>query len=301
MTRPVTGVGSLPHSDPAEAARFVAGTATVPYLPQLPNLDPEEGMLLQWGDGLCGSGRGPGGLGLAAGAKPGDRARAFVGGTAVLDLLEPATRRVKTQATGPLTLAAALAAGGFRGDPRPCLADGLAERIAGHLELLAARLPGTEVTLILDEPALAVPGSIPGGAGGTGVLADLIAGFGAGIHCCGDADWEAVARLRPAALSVDTASLGPRFADAAPAIAEALSDGTRMIWGAVPVSSPPLPSVGALVGRVRRAEGVLVLAGADLAALEAAWVTPACGLAGLTEDQAGAVAARVIEVAEALG
>jgi methionine synthase II (cobalamin-independent) len=100
---------------------------------------------------------------------------------------------------------------------------------------------------------------------------------------------------------VDVASLGPGFADAAPAIAAALSGGTRMIWGAVPVSPPPLPSVGTLAARVRRAEGVLVLAGADFGALESAWITPACGLAGLTEDQAAAVAGRAVEVAEALG
>jgi methionine synthase II (cobalamin-independent) len=208
---------------------------------------------------------------------------------------------VKVQATGPLTLAAALAAGGFGGDPWACLADGLAERIAGHLDLVASRLPDADVTLILDEPALAVPGSVPGGRRGIGVLAELIDGFGAGLHCCGDADWEAVAGLRPAALSVDVASLGPGFDDAAPAVAAALSGGTRMIWGAVPVSPPPLPSVGTLTARIRRAEGVLVLAGADFGALQAAWLSPACGLAGLTEDQAGAVAGRVLEVAEALG
>jgi hypothetical protein len=45
---------------------------------------------------------------------------------------------------------------------------------------------------------------------------------------------------------------------------------------------------------------MLVLAGADYRLLGDASITPACGLAGLTVDQATAVAARVADVAAEL-
>ena len=112
--RAVTGVGSLPHGDPAAAAEFVLSTATIPYLPQLPARHPEEGMLLQWGDGLCGCGAG-GTFGLGYGLPPGDRSEALAGAEGLLEALPAETPLVKTQATGPITLAAAMLAGGHPG------------------------------------------------------------------------------------------------------------------------------------------------------------------------------------------
>jgi len=54
------------------------------------------------------------------------------------------------------------------------------------------------------------------------------------------------------------------------------------------------------VTRIRRAEGTLVLAGADIRRLDEAWISPACGMAAVTVDQAAAVAARVADVAAEL-
>jgi hypothetical protein len=307
VSRLVTGVGGLPHLDPDDAASFVFEWTDVPYLPQLPNRHPLEGMLGQWGDGVCGCGVSADGLGLTHGGAPGPAGERFGGAQALLERLPPAEGRLKLQVTGPVTLAAAVLAAGHPGDRLwGCVEVGLAERISAHLQWVRDRLPDTELLLVLDEPALGAIGSgrMPlEEARAFRVLARVMESCGvpAGVHCCGDADWKAIGRLRPAAVSLDAATLGPRFVDGATELAAAVSAGTRMIWGAVPVEPPPLPSAELLATRIRRVEGTLVLAGADIRRLDEAWITPACGLSGLTVEGATHVARRTSEVAERLG
>jgi hypothetical protein len=125
--KPTTGVGSLPHVDPAAGAEF-AVAASVPYLPQLPMRHAAESMLRQWGDGLCGCGGD--GAGLAFGGAPGPVEEAFVGAEAALARLDGSVPLVKTQATGPITLAAAVRAAGHRGENLwECVVEGLSRRI----------------------------------------------------------------------------------------------------------------------------------------------------------------------------
>ena len=299
----VTGVGGLPHLDPLEAIDFIDRTADVPYLASLPNRDPEEGMLRQWGDGLCDCGAG-GALGLEHGAPAADRSEAFVGAMAVLGSLDAATPVVKTQATGPVTLGLAMVAGGHPGGDElwGCLVDGLADRIEAHLATIRLHLPDTDIVLLLDEPAL-------GGASpedDLGAARDVIAALASrlsvrpGIHCCGDAHWAQLVDIGLSAISFDPGAVGRSFISSVDAVARAVSEGTRMIWGAVPTVGPPTPSLDLLVSRIRRIEGALVMAGADLRRLGDAWVSPACGLSALTPEQAFAVAKRVAEVAEEL-
>ncbi len=94
-----TGVGSLPHRDPNEAAAFVLATTDVPYLPQLPNRHPEEAMLLQWGDGLAGAG--PSDQLLAADRPMGPRSEGMVGAETMLGMLDGGV--VKRPGTGSRT------------------------------------------------------------------------------------------------------------------------------------------------------------------------------------------------------
>ncbi len=303
MSLRVTGVGSLPHRDPHEAARFVLDTTDVPYLPQLPHRHPAESMLAQWGDGLAGCGMEPGGLGLRFGAPPGDRGEAFGGAAALLDALPRLTPLVKTQATGPVTLAmAALAGGAPAAGLWDAIVAGLTARIRDHLAWIARRLPAADVLVALDEPALAGlrrPDFPVGWDEARQALAETVAALdvAAGIHCCGEADWALVAGLAPAFVSWDVAALGPDFAQAAPAVAVAVGAGMGIMWGVVPTTAPPLPDAGELVDRYRRVEGELLVAGAPAARLgTGGFLTPACGLAGLTVDQAAAVTARVRRV-----
>ncbi len=298
----ITGIGSLPHVDPIEAALFVLDTADVPYLPQLPNRHPSERMLAQWGDGLCSCGTSNTELGLGYGTPPGDRASAMVGSRTLLKMLPPDTERVKTQATGPVTLATAMMAAGHpAGDTLfECLIDGLVDRITEHLDSIRDRLPHTEVLILLDEPALsgAIDRSFPIGEDAARDLLRQVMDalpIRPGIHCCGPANWAMVASLEPAWISWDIDALGPQYERDREELAAAIAGGTRIMWGVVPVvmGSPPRD----LVSRLQRAIGTLVVGGADMATLDdGALFTPACGLAGLTEGQAEIVARTVRSV-----
>ena len=123
----ITGVGSLPHTDVYEAATFVAETADLPYLPQLPNRDPSEGMLRQWAEGLCGAGGTEDGIGLRYGVDSVPPVDAFGGAVAMLDRAEGS--ELKTQFAGPVTLfLALLAAGCPHAGLWDCVVEGLIDR-----------------------------------------------------------------------------------------------------------------------------------------------------------------------------
>ncbi|NQV07025.1 hypothetical protein HQ535_10770 [bacterium] len=302
MTSRLTGTGALPYDDPAEAAAFVKAAAGVPFLPALPNRHPEEGQIARWGDGLCGCGVDDTGSALTYGIGAGPRGEAHAGARAVLLSLDRDTPLVVTSATGPITLAAAMVAGGHPGGRSlwDGVATGLIARIGEHVEEIALHLPGSEIVVMIDEPTLGTFGTPDDDA--LGAL-DAVMGavpVGTGISCCGEADWGTIARLEPSWLTIDTNSIGLDFNDAASDLARIVSVGTRIIWAAVPAVAPPLPSVPELVARIRRAEGLLVLAGADIRRLDRALVGPGCGLEALTVDQADAVVERAAEVVEAL-
>jgi methionine synthase II (cobalamin-independent) len=298
----VTGVGSLPHTDPEDAASFVIATTDVPYLPQLPRRHPAEGMLAQWGDGLAGAASD--GFALRSGRPPVSRTDAFGGAAAMLDRVPAEAPEIKTQATGPVTLAAALLAGGH--EPKgvwDTVVDGLLERVAAHLAWIRASLPGAEVVIAYDEPAI---GALEEAAFAITVpeaeaaLRQVLDGTDAmtGIHCCDDTDWAMVGRLRPDFVSCDVGALGPGFDAGVGELAAAVADGTRFMWGVVPASVPPLPSEDDLMTRYRKAEGALIVAGAPAQRLtRSAWFSPACGLAGLGEEQARVVADSVRSIA----
>lgn len=301
----MTGVGSLPHADPAHAAAFVLETATLPYLPQLPNRHPEERMLVQWGDGLCGCGASDGSIGLEYGAPEGPRYEAFGGAEALLRTLDRGTPAVKTQATGPVTLALGLLSAGHPGRGLlDCAVRGVLDRVESHVAWIRETLPGAEILLVFDEPGLSgllVSGFPIGPPEARHMLRAVISGsrVTSGVHCCADTDWSVVAEARPAVISLDVNALGPAFDHHAEALAGLTWEGTRFMWGAVPARADPFPSD--LAARLQRVVGRLVMAGARLEGLlDGAMFTPACGLAGLSESQAETVAQAVQQLAEDL-
>ncbi|MDJ0952270.1 MAG: hypothetical protein QNJ81_01200 [Acidimicrobiia bacterium] len=295
MTLVRCGVGSLPHIDPEIAADFVLATCDVPYLPQLPNRHPQESMLVQWGDGIGGAG--VDGNTLAVGGHPGISEEAFRGAAATLARVNGG--QVKTQATGPVTLAAALRAGGV---DAPGLVQQVTKELLARIELHLDWVGGhaDDVVLVLDEPALAALGehdTIPDAA--RSALESIVASLGVsvGLHCCGDTDWGGVADIGFDWLSWDVSTFGSGFHNGVDRIARALGKGTRIMWGIVPTTPGPLPETHVLVGRYGTAVANLVVAGAPFAALRAdAWFTPACGLAGVSVAEAEKVADKLAEV-----
>lgn len=311
MSRPwavgtATGVGSLPGSDPLAAATLALDALTMPHVPELPAR----------GAGADAVGRTAGLLvdlpvevvasGWQVAARPGadlERARRLL----VDDLaaLEVAAHGwvgpLKTQVVGPLTLAAAL--GQARGEAavadRGLLRDlthSLAEGVRGHLADLAGRVPGARLLLQVDEPSL--PGVLAGAVAtrsGWGRLRpvdapdteqllrtvlDAAPDGDSVVHCCaGEVPVGLVRAAGAAALSFDLDVVGD---DALDAWAAAVDDGLSLVVGAVPTSRT--------IGSAEAADRVRTLwsrlgFGPDVWR-ERTVVAPACGLAGMSAEQA---------------
>ena len=298
MTLLRTGVGSLPHENVDDAVSFVLRTSDVPYLPQLPNRHPQESMLVQWGSGIAGAGSD--GPSLTVGQLGGDPTQAFQGAAAMLRDFSGST--LKTQATGPVTLAAALRAGGVQvPNLIRTVTDELLVRISRHLEWIRGEVDVERLVVMIDEPALAALGAdgtdLPGVA--RQALGKVVDSMDAevGLHCCGDTDWGGLAEIGFDWLSWDLSALGAGFSHGVDRIARAVGAGTRVMWGMVPTTVGPLPDPNVLLARYGTAVANLVVAGAPFEGLKsAAWFTPACGLAGLTVSDAAAVTELLDEV-----
>jgi hypothetical protein len=221
----------------------------------------------------------------------------------VLETLDRDTPAVKTQATGPVTLALGLLSAGHPGRGLfECVVGGVLERVELHLASIRSLLPETEIVLVFDEPGLSgllVPGFPIGSEDARLMLQEVFTAcpIEAGLHCCADTDWSVVSSARPALISLDVNSSGAAFESHAEALAELTWQGTRFMWGVVPTQADPFPSD--LAARLQRVVGRLVVAGAKLDGLvDGAMFSPACGMAGLSESQAETVARAVVQLAE---
>src|SRR5690606_29232720 len=282
----VSGIGSWPGRDVREALRVVRGELTeeadgvtpLPYLPELPDRGPGADLV----------GRGAALLsGLPVDLQPQgwrlvDRPGRDAERTEALwrqDLDELAEEfdgwsgRFKLAVAGPWTLAASvwLPRGdrvlSDRGAVRD-LAASLAEGVADHLRRVRRLLPGASLVLQVDEPSLpavlagrirsdsglrALPAPEPHDAEQhLGVVlepardagADLVA-----VHCCGDRP--PVGLLRDAgagAVSVDTATLGPRGWESVAASVEA----GAQLWAGVLPTDGSRTDPAAAADRLRR-------------------------------------------------
>jgi len=310
----VTGLGSLPGTDPVEAATLVLGELPeLPHLPELPNrgagadvIGRSAGLLVDLPVEIV-----PSGWRFAA--HPGrDLRRALDFLSWDLDALENAatgyTGALKVQAAGPWTLAAALElATGHKvvSDPGAVrdLAESLTEGLRVHVAEVAKRVPGAQVVLQLDEPSLpaVLDGRIrtPSGYGTVraveapvaeqvlrGVLAAAPEGARA-VHCC--AAGVPITLLRDAgadALAVDASQLTPAQYDP---LGEAMDAGMSLWFGVLPTTDAPI-TLDTAREPIRRLWAELGFAPAELPLRLVP--TPACGLAGATP----AYARRVLSV-----
>ena len=145
-----TGVGSLPFTQPADAARHATSAYTLPFCPQLPRLDGD--MVSEWlGSDPCRCGWSP--------DRDRERPAAWDHFLAQLEAHPPEHAMVKLQVTGPVTLAIALGAGAEMVSLARELAVWLAANAAGQVRRLADR--GVGALLVVDEPGLAHAGVRP--------------------------------------------------------------------------------------------------------------------------------------------
>ncbi|MEW2416854.1 methionine synthase [Streptomyces sp. NPDC046866] len=322
MTAGATGVGSLPGGDAREAAKTVTGSfEEFPYLAELPARGPGADMI----------GRSLGLLvemyahvepsGWRISDRPGRdtrRARSWLGED--LDALEEFTQgyegRLKVQAVGPWTLAAALELHGGEAmlqDAGACrdLAGSLAEGLRGHLADVRRRVPGAEIVLQFDEPSLTavLRGRVRTASGYRtyravdrqvveGTLRELFAVHDGDVivhSCAPEVPFGMLRRAGAAGVSFDFSLLTEREDDA---LGEAVESGVKLFAGVVPGTDAPLSDPGGSVMGVRKLWRRLGLAPGTLA--ESVVVTPSCGLAGASPAYARAVQAHCVRAARSL-
>jgi methionine synthase II (cobalamin-independent) len=216
----------------------------------------------------------------------------------VEERLQEYTGLLKTQVTGPWTLAATVERP--RGDrvladhgARRELAESLAEGLTDHVADLRRRVPGARVVVQVDEPSLpaVLTGGVPTASGFSRhrsvdpprAAPALEAVFGAVraagaelvVHCCAaDVPFDLLERAGAPGLSVDLAVIGAAGYDA---VATALEAGRRVLLGVVPSTRPrgQRPTEGTVTATVSRFLDMVGLEPSELLVL-----TPPCGLAG---------------------
>jgi hypothetical protein len=308
-----TGIGSLPHDDPAVAVAFVLDALDqLPAAPQLSRRHAAEGMLAQAVDGLPGVALRESGelvvdaerldpdapLDLGFGGEAWRTLRVF------LDAV--ATRRgpIKLQLTGPVTLGLALREAGAPADVAFTVAGrAVNARARALVEAADAAAPNAGLVVVLDEPGLVAWGTERLPLKGDDVvdllssgLASLGHGVLTGVHCCADIDWKLVSDAGPDLVSLPAT---PGATDAALTLASFLDRGGLVAWGVVPTDRPIGQGVDPLWRRLAELWGELTRLGCDPIRLrQQAILTPACGLANHTVHQAGRILDLTLGVAE---
>jgi methionine synthase II (cobalamin-independent) len=313
----------MPGTDPAEAMRVIAGELPdFPHLPELPDRGPgadltgrTAALLVEMPAEVT-----PRGWRLAE--RPGrDLARARSMLSSDLDVLEEVFQGfrgpVKIQLCGPWTLAAtlelpktmnvALADPGAVAD----LTASLAEGAAAHAAEVAKRVPGAQLVVQFDEPALpaVTAGLVPTASGLSRLaaveaetvqdrLGQVLASTGAYtvVHCCATAVPFGIIRAAGAdGLAFDLSQLRRGEEDE---VAEAAEAGMGLLTGAIAATADEAGGAGETAERVIRLWRRLGLPLATCAGQ--AVITPACGLAGASPDRARAALARCREAGRML-
>jgi hypothetical protein len=281
-----TGVGSLPFSRPAEAARHAIGAYELPFCPQLPRAYGD--MVHEW------LGADPGRCGWAPDR---DRQLPAVWDQFVMELgrSAPSHGVVKLQVTGPLTLALAL-------EPAEARLTGLAAEIAGWLaaavsdQVRGLAEMGLAALVIVDEPGLMTARQ----AGATPAVWDALRAAAPmwGVHVCGEVPWRLIDAAEPDVISYDLGRFGcPSAAQAV--LRRLMRRGGRIMWGAVdPVAVEPVAWTIARVGAAVRAVAGRRWPTADV--LAASLLSGACGSGGVDAGAERDVARALLATAGAL-
>jgi methionine synthase II (cobalamin-independent) len=300
-----TGIGSLPGTDIVEAIRSVFdGVPDLPYLPELPGRGP--------GAEIVGRGAGllvemPVELYAAQwriASHPGQDARRTRDLwerdlDALTEFAGDYDGLMKVQVAGPWTLAASLdlpIGGRMLRDPGAVrdLVASLAEGVRLHVAELSRRLPRASFLLQIDEPSLpaVLAGHVPTESGfsvlraveaeaATTGLAEIItaAGVPVVVHCC--APDVPIGLLRDAGATAVALDLD--FLKDLDPLGEALEAGVGLFAGAVPTTAA-MPSSADVAGRVRDLWKTIGFSINQLP--EQVVITPACGLAGVSQRAA---------------
>jgi hypothetical protein len=307
----VTGIGSLPHLSPDEAAAFsLASCPELPFVPQLVRRHPAEGMVAQVlvslpgfdlvGDRLV---LDPNVFNASAEPEPDIGHAAFVGLRSFLRVARKHRGPVKWQLAGPVTVGMALLHHGVApADAFDVALKAVRATARAMHTRIAADLPGCQQVAFIDEPSAAAVSS-PGFPLSPDEAIDLISGAlaalegraMAGIHCCADADLPALLATGPRILAIPMDS---GVATLAGYLAPFLDAEGVIAWGAVPTDRPLAANPDRYWHELSSIWCALVNAGCDPVRLRRqSLLTPACGLAAHTVDQVAQIFALTSSVA----
>lgn len=311
-----TAIGSMPHTDPAEACSIVMKyLPDIPAWPQLPGRSSSENMVIQYSGGFPGL------------VVDGDRVRVepsadFEGeleqvhvdaeldneheygisseyAAGLHDFLSRArgSRTVKGQVTGPITWGLTVT----RQDGLGVLYDDtLAETAAKFLRLKASwqekrlREISSNTIVFVDEPGLVSLGSVFAPIPEHRVpflLQEVFRGIKGtkGLHCCGNTDWSVLLDTEIDILSFDAYNYASSLSTYSHKVKSFLERGGSIAWGIVPSDEDSLAkeSLPSLRDRLEEAMASFTRDGAKFRRILAqGLVTPSCGLAGLSPDAA---------------
>lgn len=322
-----TAVGSMPHTEPQPALDLVMRYLPIPVWPQLPNRSFRENMYVQYSEGF------PGVVLQGEERIYVDRGRRLDEGLEQLylaylqnhldayaispqyaaglhtmlaaDLREAAA--VKGQVTGPISWGLSVTDQARR----PILYDEvLADALAKHLRLKAAWQEQALASLnprtiiFVDEPYLSALGSAFVSVSREltiGLLEEVLAGIQGlrGVHCCGNTDWSLLLETSLDILSFDAYNYAESLSLYPEQVGAFLDRGGIIAWGIIPNQQEALEgeTVESLTFRLEEAMALLTRKGIGREVLlQHCLITPSCGLASLTPEQAG----RALELAASL-
>ena len=259
-----TGVGALPHTDPAQANTDVLSLfPEFPFIPTLPDRGQLESIVFNDSEQL------PGRLirddrllfdsttdqtaameqvymdyvegNFAPYALHKEYASAFL---EMMTRHIPGVTVLKCQVTGPVTFGMQV----VDATKRPIYYDSQLADVLSKMIALKARWCEVEMKtktgvaetlVVLNEPYLASLGSsvVPVDQetvrAGWNDIASLVEG-GLGIHCCSNTDWEFVISLNPSVISIDAYATAKEFLLYADSVAAYMERGGVVAWGIVP-------------------------------------------------------------------
>lgn len=261
-----TGIGSLPHRIPIDAAESVLRSVDIPFWPQLPNLSFKESMITQFSEGMPFVRLNDDDKSIIVIRDASDQLERFYeaynentkiaisedyakGLHTFMKIIKRRRFKIlKGHITGPVTFTLTLKDNYgrfifFDEELREIAAMLLKAKARWQIELL--RQHADEVIIFIDEPIL----SAIGGSAYLGVNPDetirLIretasaietAGGISGIHCCGKADWSLVMKSGVNILSFDAYDYSDSLAIYHKEVREFLEAGNYLSWGIIPTS-----------------------------------------------------------------
>jgi methionine synthase II (cobalamin-independent) len=312
-----TAIGSMPQTDPAAACAEVARhLKNLPAWPQLPNRTFRENICAQFSEGFPGV--------VITGDKLYiDRHREMDNAletlyAAYLDgntdayptsdeyaaglhqfLAQPdlAPMAVKGEITGPVTWGLTVTDESGKGI---IYDDILGDAVAKFLRLKAAwqekalRKLSARTIIFVDEPYMSAFGSSSMSLSKQLVISLLNEVLGGltglkGVHCCGNTDWSILLATRADILSFDAYGYSRSLSLYPFEVKSFLNRGGAIAWGIVPNTREALAkeTIPSLIDRLEEAMAPFTRNGIPIRQIVAqGLLTPSCGLAGLSADEA---------------